>query len=64
MAATRKIPADYDGDPTPDSADIEARRKLGAQRERTVPGRLKSNGNTSVGGAKVAGGASLRGGSI
>ena len=64
MAATQKIPPSYDGHPVPDSSDIEARRKLGAQKERTVPPRLKSNGNSSVGGTRVDGQMTIRGGTV
>lgn len=62
MAAINPIPADPD---TRTSDDLEAQRLLRRQAARTSrpsPARTRSNGNTSVGGRAVSGGAKTRGG--
>jgi hypothetical protein len=62
MAATNPIPSDPDAKT---STGVEARKNLGreaARASRPAPARTKSNGNSSIGGRAVSGGAKVRGG--
>lgn len=64
MAATNKIPPDYDGHESPDSSDLEARRLLGAQVEKRGPQRFKNTSGGTAHAGTAAGGMKLRGGSL
>lgn len=71
-SATRPIPPNYSDTLgatnalTPNSADIQARKLLGAARkgEKTASPRLVGNGSTAHAGTPVSGGADISGGNV